>query len=274
MNDRHYRGRIAPSPTGFLHLGHAKTFWTAFRRCRDAGGTLVYRDEDIDAQRCKSIFSQAALEDLSQLGISWQEGPISQSTRLELYEAALKTLVMEGLVYPCHHSRKTIRESSAGRTAPNGEVLFPVELRSQCPKPDKPIDLKINWRFRVPERRALWFRDKNLGTQTLTSGTDFGDFLVWRKDGMPSYELAVVVDDADMDITEVVRGEDLLISTGRQLLLYEAFGHSPPEFYHETLVKDERGQRLAKRNHSLALRTLFEKGHTIETIRQMWLQQS
>jgi glutamyl-tRNA synthetase len=126
----------------------------------------------------------------------------------------------------------------------------------------------INWRFRVPDGRTIVFTDARCGDLRYTAGVDFGDFLVWRKDGFPSYELAVVADDHAMQITEVVRGEDLLMSTARQLFLYEALGWPPPRFYHCPLVRDESGQRLAKRHASLSLRTLREQGRQPEDLRQ------
>ncbi|MCB1121333.1 MAG: tRNA glutamyl-Q synthetase [Verrucomicrobiae bacterium] len=271
-----YRGRIAPSPTGYLHLGHAKTFWTAYTRAKDAGGILVYRDEDIDLQRCRPEFSTAAEKDLLHLGICWDEGPIKQSERLPLYEAALAKLVIKGLAYPCSCSRTEIQQATDARSTPSGEILFPASLRPSPGKfSSKPtLDLTMNYRFRVPDGKFVTFSDLLKGPQSFEAGEDFGDFLVWRKDGMPSYELAVVVDDMEMRITEVVRGEDLLISTARQLLLYEAFNQNPPEFYHESLVKDENGLRLAKRSDSLALRRLFQQGHGVESLSRMWKENS
>ena len=125
----------------------------------------------------------------------------------------------------------------------------------------------MNWRFRVPNHRKIFFEDASAGSCSFVCQHDFGDFLVWRKDGFPAYELAVVVDDAAMNISEVVRGEDVLLSTARQLLLYEALGLEPPQFYHAPLVCDSNGQRLAKRHHSLSLRELRAAGHTPEQLR-------
>ena len=275
MSQFPYRGRIAPSPTGYMHLGHAKTFWTAFERCRQAGGTLIYREEDIDTQRCKDSFAHAAVVDLQQLGIDWDDGPIRQSERTALYAATLQQLISKGFAYPCHASRKMIKEHPETQISSEGESIFPQKLRpNDAVAPDSPVDLKVNWRFRVPDERKISFEDLNLGPHSFLSQIDFGDFLVWRRDGMPSYELAVVVDDLDMKITEVVRGADLLVSTARQLLLYEALDAEPPAFYHESLVLDESGKRLAKRKDSLALRTLFSQGHTRESIQSLWSARS
>ena len=274
MSTRTYRGRIAPSPTGYLHLGHAKTFWTAHSRCRKANGTLVYRDEDIDIQRCKTKFAQAAVEDLGKLGLEWDEGPIRQSTRLELYRSALKKLAQSGHIYPCTHSRKQIANHPHVTRLTNGELLFPPSLRPPTKPHYSSVNYSTNWRFLVPMNRLITFEDGKQGLQSYHSQQDFGDFLVWRKDGMPSYELAVVVDDAEMQITEVVRGADLLLSTARQLLIYEALNRNPPTFYHEDLVTDDSGTRLAKQHGSLAIRTLFKQGYTRDSLRALWHQNS
>lgn len=265
-----YRGRIAPSPTGYLHLGHASTFWTAYQRCLQRDGTLIYRDEDIDTARCKPEFSRAALEDLSRLGITWQEGPYLQSQCLEHYRRTLSELAAKGAIYPCPHSRKTINEHPGSIQSPEGETLFPKTLRPTNIDPTSTPDLSINWRFRIPDETPITFTDLNCGTQTFTPNKDLGDFLVWRKEGMPAYELAVVVDDHLMNITEVVRGQDLLTSTARQLLLYKTLDWTPPDFYHCPLIKDEQGNRLAKRSDSLALRTLFEQGLSAENIHKQF----
>ena len=274
LNQPGYRGRIAPSPTGYLHLGHAKTFWSTFQRCRKAGGTLIYRNEDIDFQRCRDEFSQAAMEDLSQLGIHWEEGPFHQSQRIPLFVAALEKLVALDLVYPCQASRKLIREHPDTTQSPSGEAIFPKMLRTDTEDHRVPLDLNINWRFKVPDQVTMSFNDENLGPQTFESQVDFGDFLIWRKEGMPSYELAVVVDDIEMEITEVVRGADLLVSTARQLLIYQALGSEAPSFFHEKLVLDDSGERLAKQKDSLALRKLFQEGHDLDSLQELWKARS
>lgn len=237
-----YVGRIAPSPTGFLHLGHAQTFKIAQERAQN--GILLFRNEDLDFQRCREQYSQAMEEDLKLIGISWQDPIVKQSQRLPLYENAWKTLQASGLIYPCKHSRKTLENTS----------IFPKNLRN--PSNNDPSPGYQNWRFKVPDGHIIRFHDNRTGNHAFEAGKDFGDFLVWRKIGIPSYELAVVVDDAAMNITEVVRGEDLLLSTARQLLLYQALNLTPPEFYHCPLVCDANGQRLAKQYDSLSIREL------------------
>jgi glutamyl/glutaminyl-tRNA synthetase len=272
-----YRGRLAPTPTGHLHLGHARTFWIAQRRAQERNGRLVLRNEDLDRDRCKPQFVADMFEDLRWFGFRWDEGPdvggpfapYTQSERLEFYHDAWRRLHATGLIYPSLHSRKDVQRALvAPHDDDDNEPKFPPALR---PPSEDGRDARepsgVNWRFRVPNRRSITFIDGRCSSVTRTAGEDFGDFLVWRKDGLPSYELAVVADDYVMQITEVVRGEDLLTSTARQLLLYEALGWAPPAFYHCELVRDEQGVRLAKRSAAVSLRTLREQGHTPDELR-------
>jgi glutamyl/glutaminyl-tRNA synthetase len=263
-----YRGRIAPSPTGYLHLGHASTFWTAFERSRSAGGTLVFRNEDLDPQRARLEFAAAMFEDLRWFGINWQEGPdiggpfgpYEQSRRREFYLAAWRDLVKRGYVYPCTCSRKDLAQSAQAPHDGDDEPVYPGTCRSRVLErvPESPAGL--NWRFRVPDGERVSFNDLRMGETTYQAGLDFGDFVVWRRDDVPAYQLAVVVDDDAMRITEVVRGEDLLRSTARQILLQRGLGYQQPAYYHCPLIKDEAGQRLAKRNDALSLRELRSRG--------------
>ena len=263
------RGRIAPTPSGWLHLGHAATFRVAWQRVRAAGGTLLYRTEDLDPHRCRPEYVAAALEDLRWLGLDWDEGPdcggprapYRQSGRLAGYRLLMEKLHRRGLVYPAPQSRREIREAAPPTSPRDGEILFPPDFRPPADAPMPPFAPRMNWRFRVPDGREVPFADRRLGQKAFRAGRDFGDFLVWRRDGVPSYELAVVADDHAMGITEVVRGEDLLVSTARQLLLYEALGWSPPAWFHCPLVADpDTGERLAKTHRSLALRELRKRG--------------
>ena len=270
-SDSLYRGRLAPSPTGLLHLGHARTFWVAAERARVAGGRLLFRNDDLDATRCRAEFVAAMIEDLQWLGLTWDEPMISQSARIPFYRAALRKLHSGGFIYPCNRSR---RDVLAATSAPHeadesDEPLFPPEFR---PPADTPLPMMTgrettNWRFRVPDGETLIFRDGKFGEQCAIAGRDFGDFLVWRKDDLPSYQLACVVDDDAMAITEAVRGADLMRSTFRQLLLYRALGLTPPAFYHCPLITDENGQRLAKRHDALSIRALRAEGMTPEKVR-------
>jgi glutamyl-tRNA synthetase len=298
-----YRGRLAPSPTGFLHLGHARTFWAAQRRSRVRGGTLLLRNEDLDRARCKPEFVAAMLEDLHWFGFQWQEGPdcggpfgpYAQSERGRFYLAAFIKLRAAGSIYPCTCSRQDVRRALQAPHAGEDEPLYPGTCRprggdgwrvtrdednaslthhashithhasSVTHHPSLP-----NWRFLVPDGEVISFVDGNYGPQQFVAGKDFGDFIVWRHDDIPAYQLAVVVDDAAMQITEVVRGEDLLRSTARQLLLYRALELTPPQFFHCPLVTDAAGVRLAKRHDALNLRALRAKGLQPETLRKSW----
>ena len=269
-----YRGRIAPSPTGYLHVGHARTFWVAQQRTRERNGVLVLRNEDLDPVRSKPEFARAMMEDLKWFGFQWEEGPdvggpfapYEQSKRTHLYRTALEKLIAAGCAYPCTCSRKDIQHAAQAPHAADDELIYPGTCREN-PKTQIP---RFSWRFRIPEGEAISFSDGFLGPQTFIAGKAFGDFVIWRHDDVPSYQLAVVVDDAAMNITEVVRGADLLVSTARQLLLYRALGITSPAFFHCPLVTDENGERLAKRHDSLSLRALRESGRTPEKLRTGW----
>jgi glutamyl/glutaminyl-tRNA synthetase len=330
-----YRGRLAPSPTGYLHLGHARTFWVAWRRARTAHGKLIFRNEDLDYQRCKPEFVQAMVEDLRWLGLDWDEGPeplsnkdaqlrdrglssdhsshsaddlsgrggafgpYSQSERRSFYLDAWRKLRDSGLIYPCTCSRKDLEralsapheetlhgaplhgaplhgaasgqiaegsrsprgaaaldqaQATAEKTmndcgaqapspaekalseaqpgaatlqSPNDELPYPGTCREKiATAKDYDSPAGVSWRFRVPDGETISFDDGYFGREEFVAGRDFADFLLWRRDDIPAYQLAVVVDDAAMQITEVVRGADLLKSTARQLLLIRALGIS------------------------------------------------
>jgi glutamyl/glutaminyl-tRNA synthetase len=307
-----YRGRLAPSPTGLLHLGHARTFWIAAQRAAERGGELILRNEDLDSQRCRAEFVEAMIEDLRWLGISWAEGPdcggpvgpYTQSERRGLYLAAWKLLRELGMIYPCACSRKDVMQAAGAPNEGDDEPVYPGtcrprgELGSFAPDrvPSTPLSAGsdpvphnaarlrlrgtaeaavatlaqpagVNWRFRVPDGDQICFNDVHLGPQRVIAGRDFGDFIVWRRDDVPAYQLAVVVDDAAMRITEVVRGADLLKSTARQILLLRALGLAAPDYYHCDLVRDDTGVRLAKRHDSLSIRQLRADGWTPEQVR-------
>jgi glutamyl/glutaminyl-tRNA synthetase len=269
-----YRGRLAPSPTGLLHLGHARTFWIAAQRAAEHNGQLILRNEDLDPQRCRPEFVHAMLEDLRWLGINWTEGPdcgglfapYTQSERRQHYVDAWRKLRNRGLIYPCTCSRKDVAVAAAAPNEGDDEPVYPGTCRhraaAQFPEPKG-----VNWRFRVPDGEEIRFTDLHLDPQSFTACRDFGDFIIWRRDDVPAYQLAVVVDDAAMQITEIVRGADLLKSTARQILLFHALGFSIPDYYHCDLVCDEAGVRLAKRHDSLSIRKLRELGWTPEQVR-------
>jgi glutamyl-tRNA synthetase len=275
-----YRGRLAPTPSGLLHLGHARTFWTAYERARARAGALVLRVEDLDPQRSRAEFAAAALEDLRWLGLDWDEGPdvggphapYTQSWRRAHYLSAWRALVAAGRVYPCRCTRKDLaRAAEAPHEAGFAdERPYPGVCRPPEGAPAVPADSPagVSWRFRVPDGEAVSFDDARQGRQSFTAGRDFGDFLVWRRDDVPGYQLAVVVDDALMGVTEVVRGADLLLSTARQMLLQRALGYETPAYYHCDLVTDERGERLSKRHGALSLRALRAAGHSPARLRE------
>jgi glutamyl/glutaminyl-tRNA synthetase len=267
-----YIGRLAPSPTGLLHLGHAATFHAAHQRAHSANGNLFLRIENLDTQRSKPHFTDAILEDLAWLGISWHSPIQYQSQRLPLYREALDQLLITGHIYPCTCSRKDLAAMMhAPHEDTDDEPVYPGICRPAHKEHQQEASFQpnINYRFRVPDSEAVRFEDKNLGPQSFTAGKDFGDFLVWRKalskdptDGLPSYQLACVVDDAGTNITEVVRGRDLLKSTARQILLQRALNLPTPAYFHTQLLTDEQGIRLAKRHDALAIRTLRQSGLT------------
>lgn len=276
-----YRGRLAPTPTGHLHLGHAHTFWMAYQRALKANGQLLLRIDDIDQSRCRPEYIRDACEDMRWFGIEWAEGPdqdggygpYTQSQRMHFYHHTWRQLVDIGAIYPSPHSRKDVETAlSAPHTTDGVEPVFPVELRparGTWQIPDTPDG--INWRFRVRDGETVHFTDTHYGDVAFKAGVDFGDFIIWRRDGLPSYELACAVDDHAMLITEVLRGADLLLSTARQLLLYRALGWAVPQFHHCPLVRDRDGKRLAKRDYSLSLRVLRDQGFTPEQLRDGWM---
>jgi glutamyl/glutaminyl-tRNA synthetase len=265
------RGRLAPTPSGHLHVGHARTF--AVARDRATGG-LVLRIEDLDRPRCRPEFVTSAVEDLAWLGFAWVEGPdvggphgpYVQSERGGWHLEVWRRLEAAGAIYPSPHSRRDVEAAASAPQEPRSneepeEPVFPPHLRPRSwERATQPGG--VAWRFRVPDGRVIAFDDGRAGRVARTAGVDFGDFVVWRRDDLPAYELAVVADDHAMQIDEVVRGADLLTSTARQILLYESLGWRIPAFYHVPLVRDARGQRLAKRAGGLSIRELRERGCT------------
>lgn len=272
-----YRGRLAPSPTGLLHVGHARTFWIAAQRAIEHQGTLILRNEDLDPQRSRAEFARAMIEDLRWLGIRWTEGPdcggsygaYSQSERRAHYLEAWRRLRDGGFLYPCICSRKDLAQSASAPNDTDDEPVYPGTCRERNDVAKFTEPAGVNWRFRIPAGEEVEFEDLNLGRQCCVAGSDFGDFLVWRRDDVPAYQLAVVVDDAAMRITEVVRGADLLKSTARQLLLMRALGYAAPDYFHCELVRDAAGVRLAKRQDALSIRHLREGGMTAERVLEM-----
>ena len=270
-----YIGRYAPTPSGLLHSGHAATFGTVYRRAREKGGQVFLRIEDLDRDRCRKDYENALIEDMRWLGLDWDQDPnavegyIRQTDRIAKYREVLDRLIEKGVVYSCNKSRKEIREYPGAIQNREGETLYPESLRPA--DSGKPVEGEQrylqHWRYRVDYGTVVAFEDRRIGSCTYEAGVDFGDFLVWSKAGYPAYELAVVIDDIASGVTEVVRGEDLLLSTARQILLYRELSARIPDFYHCPLVKDEHGVRLAKQYDSESIRSYRERGYTPD---QFW----
>ncbi len=232
-------------------------------RASDADGRILLRMENLDPQRCSAEFARAAIDDLLWMGLEWSGEPIFQSQRRHFYLEAWRRLKEAGFIYPCRRSRREISSLAPHEEEP----VFPVEWRAD-PREAKFYNepAGVNWRFKVPDGESISFMDQNFGPLEKNTLRDFGDFLVWNRDDIPAYELAVVVDDMDMGITEVVRGADLLTSTARQILIYRALGASLPAWFHCPLVCDSEGRRLAKRTGGLSLRDLRAEGFTPEQV--------
>jgi glutamyl/glutaminyl-tRNA synthetase len=258
-----YVGRLAPSPTGLLHLGHALTFYAAAERARAARGQLLLRIDDLDPERSKQQFTDAIVEDLAWLGIAWEPPMIEQSSRVPAYRAALERLIAAGFAYPCTCSRRDLLEAPAAPHEDDDEPIYNGRCRGAWVSGFVP---GVNYRLRTPDGERVAFVDGNLGEQRYVCGKDFGDFLLWRKDDLPSYQLATVVDDAEMGVTEVVRGRDLLKSTARQILVARALGLRSPEWFHVELVRDADGARMAKRSGGMTIRSLRESGISVAEV--------
>jgi glutamyl-tRNA synthetase len=259
-------GRLAPSPTGALHLGNARTFLLAWLSVRARGGTILLRVEDIDGPRVKPGATAATVADLRWLGLDWDGDAVLQSSRLTDYAAAVGKLLAASRVYPCVCTRSEIEDAASAphETADDGPV-YPgtcrgrfASIEAACVETGREPAL----RFRV-DRDAVPFEDAFRGPQR---GRVAGDFVVQKRDGGPAYQLAVVVDDAEQGVTDVLRADDLLPSTPRQLLLYQALGLPPPSFCHVPLVVGEDGLRLAKRHGDTSLRWLRDQGVTADRL--------
>ena len=259
-------GRLAPSPTGAQHVGNARTYLVAWLSARARAGTVKLRIEDIDSPRLKPGAADEAIHDLRWLGLDWDGPPMVQTARLSHYEAALEKLKRQDRVYPCTCTRSDI---AAAASAPHAgeEIAYPGTCAHRqagdaaaLAAAGKPFA----WRFRVTDEPV--YTDLFAGEQRIDLKQSGGDFVVWKNVGTPAYQLAVVVDDAAMGVTEVIRGDDLIPSTPRQLLLYRALGLTPPEFGHVPLVVGEDGRRLAKRHGDTRLSALRAAGVAPETL--------
>ncbi len=253
-------GRLAPSPTGGLHLGHARTFLIAWLAARSAQGRVVLRIEDLDATRVRASAAESAVVDLRWLGLDWDEGPFLQSQRGALYDRALHQLRAAELIYPCTCTRSDIARAASAPHAEDEAPSYPGTCSGlRASAADALAQRPFAWRFRVPPGPVSW-EDQFLGPTSLEPSRQGGDFVVARHGFGPAYQLAVVVDDALMGITQVIRGDDLAPSTPRQILLYRALGAAPPDFGHVPLAVTADGRRLAKRDGSIKLAALREQG--------------
>jgi glutamyl-tRNA synthetase len=266
------RGRYAPSPTGDLHLGNLRTALLAWLFARATGGRFVLRIEDLDRPRVRPGATQRMLDDLRWLGLTWDEGPdcggpyapYTQSEREAIYRAYLQRLLEAGLVYPCYCSRAEIAQAgSAPQQGADEGPRYPGTCRHLTETRRRQYEAsgrRPSLRFRVDDERVVAFTDLIAGPTTQHVQRAVGDFIVLRSDGIFAYQFAVVVDDALMHITQVVRGADLLSSTARQILLYEALGFPVPDFAHVPLMLDAGGRRMAKRDQSAGLAPLLAAG--------------
>lgn len=241
--------RLAPSPTGALHLGNARTFLVTWALARNQGWRIVLRVEDLDGPRVKAGAAEAAVRTLAWLGMDWDEGPVYQSADLVPYVAAMQTLAGQGLAYPSDLSRGDLESALSAPQEGSGEVPFPAGLRPPGATDPKPFEQgPRTWRFVTPEA-PVPFVDAFAGPRVTRPCEEVGDFIVWTKADQPAYQLAVVVDDARQGVTDVVRGDDLIPSTGRQMLLRRALGlGADPSYTHLPLVLGPDGRRLAKRH--------------------------
>ncbi|UDF04806.1 tRNA glutamyl-Q(34) synthetase GluQRS [Asticcacaulis sp. AND118] len=266
-----YRTRFAPSPTGYLHLGHAYAALTAFKAAQDAGGECLLRIEDIDRTRCRPEYEAAIYEDLHRLGLDWPEPVLRQSDHLADYEAALERLKARGLVYACYKTRKELAQAAQG--APQ---------EGDAPRAETAPDREPSWRLSLdaarealgPEWERLSFEETGAGPngetgrQTVRPDVN-GDVVLGRKDIGVAYHLAVVIDDARQGITHVHRGHDLFEATHTQVVLQKLLGLATPVYRHHALLLDDQGRRLAKRKGSKSLRDYRLEGMDAEAVRAL-----
>lgn len=272
------RGRYAPSPSGPLHLGNFRTALLAWMQAKLSGAALTLRIEDLDLPRMRHGSAESLMEELEWLGLTWDEGPnhpgptgpYYQSERQSIYDSALAYLEAKGMVYRCYCSRKDILEASSAPHGHQGMPLYPGTCRNLTPIQEARIlsqkpDRKPAWRIKAPDQ-IISFHDQLAGTFQQNLAHEVGDFVLKRSDGLFAYQLAVVVDDGLMGITDVVRGADLIDSTPRQIFLFQVLQLPIPDFWHVPLMCDSQGNRLAKRDGSMGLLPLRENGATANSI--------
>ena len=256
------KGRFAPSPSGRMHLGNVYAALMSWLSAKRQGGQWLLRIEDLDPQRCRREYAQLLEDDLLWLGLEWDEGglegrgasgPYCQSERSEIYAHYLQLLQERGLTYPCYCTRADIMATQAPHES-DGRVVYAGTCRDLPPRPGVPAAVRL----RVPDS-DITFCDQVYGPQCINLARHCGDFILQRRDGAWAYQLAVVVDDALMGVTEVVRGEDLLLSTPQQIYLQQLLGFPTPRYQHIPLLKNEAGQRLSKRDRSMDMSILRQQ---------------
>jgi glutamyl-tRNA synthetase len=253
-------GRMAPSPTGAQHIGNARTYLIAWLSARSRGGRVVLRIEDIDSPRVKPGAAEQALGDLRWLGLDWDGELLVQTRRLSVYEDALRELQRNELVYPCTCTRSDVERAASAPHSEHEGPVYPGTCSSRTAREAIVLGQTAHaWRFRLPSLTPS-FLDSFRGPTEIDLHRNGGDFVVWKSAGTPAYQLAVVIDDAAQGVTEVIRGDDLLISTPRQLVLYQSLGLQPPCFGHVPLVVGPDGRRLAKRHGDTRLCALRAAG--------------
>jgi glutamyl-tRNA synthetase len=268
-------GRLAPSPTGAQHIGNARTYLLAWLSARSQGGRVIFRMEDIDSPRVKPWAAQQAIDDLRWLGLDWDEGPdlggphapYVQTQRRARYSAVLEELIRAEAVYPCTCTRGDVAAAASAPHAGQEGPIYPGTCAGRRASEAQSLgDRPFSWRFRTAGLAPIAYVDRFRGPEACDLAARFGDFVVAKCDGTPAYQLAVVVDDHEMEINEVVRGDDLVPSAFRQLALYQFFNWRPPAFSHVPLVVGEDGRRLAKRHGDTRISLLRDNGVAPETL--------
>ena len=256
-------GRFAPSPSGRMHLGNVFSALLAWLSVKSGHGEMVLRIEDLDPDRCRPEYAEVLKEDLRWLGLSWDREQTKQSLRTAAYEEVFEMLREKGMVYPCYCTRTELHAASAPH-ASDGRVLYAGTCRTLTDTERAQKTKAPAWRLTMPAREIA-FTDGLQGPYQEDLAADCGDIIIRRADGVYAYQLAVVTDDAEGGITQVVRGMDLLSSTPRQLYLYELLGKMPPAFYHVPLLVAPDGRRLSKREKDLDMGAL-RQSYTAEAL--------
>ena len=246
-------GRFAPSPTGRMHLGNVFSALLSWLSAKSLGGRWLLRIEDIDPQRSRQAYADLLMDDLQWLGLYWDGEPVYQSRRSDIYEHYFQLLCQQGLTYPCYCTRADLLATQAPHES-DGRVVYPGTCRHRPLQPGQPAAIRLQ----VPNR-VITFTDGHYGLQSVNLAEQVGDFVIRRKDGAWAYQLAVVVDDALMGITQVVRGRDLLLSSPQQLYIAQLLDFPSPHFIHLPLLCNAAGQRLSKRDQSLDMACLRQR---------------